>query len=121
MIQIETKQVRPTTPPQIIALIEKIILSQTEYQYSFATVYGQEFSVYSFSHNNSRDKQWYEKFNTNIDVGSTIDVTWNTDCSCPEFQRNIKEIWRNDLRRGKRNTDRCGGALTILNFSEADR
>ena len=44
-------------PLYIIALIYKIILDQTKYQYPFATVYEQECSIYSFSQNTFRNKE----------------------------------------------------------------
>jgi hypothetical protein len=56
-------------------LIEKTILAQTEDQYPFATVYEQEISIYSFNQHSLTNEQWYERFNTKIDVGSAIGVT----------------------------------------------
>ena len=57
------------------ALIEKTILSQTEYQYPFDTVYEQEVAFYSFHQKHLTNNQWYERFNTKVDIGSTIGVT----------------------------------------------
>ena len=62
-------------PLRILALIEKTVLDQTEDQYPFATVYKQECSNYSFSHNTLSNEQWYERFNTKIDVVSAINLT----------------------------------------------
>ena len=62
-------------PLQLLALIDKTILAQTEDQYPFSTVNEQECSVYSFSHKILSNKQCYEWLNTNIDVGSDILVT----------------------------------------------
>jgi hypothetical protein len=59
----------------LFKLIEKTILAQTEDQYPFATVYEQEISIYSFNQHSLTNEQWYERFNTNIDVGSAIGVT----------------------------------------------
>jgi hypothetical protein len=56
-------------------LIEKTILAQTEDQYPYATVYEQECALYSFSQHSLTNEQWYERFNTKIDVGSAIGVT----------------------------------------------
>ena len=42
-----------------IALIEKTILSQTEYQFPFATMYEQEVAFYSFCQQNLKNDQWY--------------------------------------------------------------
>jgi hypothetical protein len=62
-------------PLTLLRLIEKTILAQTEDQYPFATVYEQESALYSFTQNNLTNEQWYERFNTKIDVGVAIGVT----------------------------------------------
>jgi hypothetical protein len=62
-------------PLTLLKLIEKTVLAQTEDQYPFATVYEQECALYSFSQQNLTNEQWYERFNTKIDVGSAIGVT----------------------------------------------
>jgi hypothetical protein len=46
-----------------------------EDQYPFATVYDQELGVYSFLQETMSNPQWYENFNTKVDVGSAISVT----------------------------------------------
>ena len=62
-------------PLHIIALINKTVLAQTEDQYTFATVYEQECSIYSFIQNTLSNEQWYERFNIKLDAGSAIGVT----------------------------------------------
>ena len=62
-------------PLILFALIEKTILAQTEDQYPYATVYEQECTLYSFSKNTLSNEQWYERFDTRIDVGTAIGVT----------------------------------------------
>jgi hypothetical protein len=62
-------------PLTLLKLIEKTILAQTEDQYPYATVYEQECTLYSFNQNTLTNEQWYERFNTQIDVGSAIGVT----------------------------------------------
>ena len=62
-------------PLTLYRLIEKTILGQTEDQYPFATVYEQECALYSFGQNQLTNEQWYERFNTKIDVGTAIGVT----------------------------------------------
>ncbi len=62
-------------PLDLYRLIEKTTLAQTEDQYPFATVYEQEFGFYSFRQETLSNPQWYEKFNTKIDVGSAVGVT----------------------------------------------
>ena len=62
-------------PLKLYRLIEKTILAQTEDQYPFATVYEQEFAFYSFRQDSLTNPQWYERFNTKVDVGTSIGVT----------------------------------------------
>ena len=46
-----------------------------EDQYPFATIYEQETSFYSFRQEQMSNPQWYEHFNTKVDVGEAIGVT----------------------------------------------
>jgi hypothetical protein len=62
-------------PLELYQLIEKMTLAQTEDQYPFATVYDQELNFYSFWQETMSNLQWYEKFNTKVDVGLAIGVT----------------------------------------------
>jgi hypothetical protein len=62
-------------PLTLYRLIKKTIHAQTEDQYPFATVYEQELSFYSFRQDNMNNPQWYERFNTKVDVGDAIGVT----------------------------------------------
>jgi hypothetical protein len=63
-------------PQTLYRLIEKTTLAQTEDQYPFATVYEQETAFYLFQQNCSlTNPQWYERFNTKIDVGEAIGIT----------------------------------------------
>ena len=56
-------------------LIEKTLLAQTEDKYPFSTVYDQELALYSFHQGSMTNPQWYEPFNTNIDVSGSIGFT----------------------------------------------
>jgi hypothetical protein len=62
-------------PLDLYRLIEKMTLLQMEDQYPFATVYDQVLSFYSFYQETMSNPQWYEKFNTKVDVGSAISIT----------------------------------------------
>jgi hypothetical protein len=62
-------------PLTLYRLIEQTILSKTEDQYPFATVYDQELSFYSFKQETLSNPQWYKRFNTNVDVSEAIGVT----------------------------------------------
>ena len=62
-------------PLHLYRLIEKTVMAQTEDQYPFAMVYDQEIGLYSFRQEAMTNAQWYEKFNTAVDVGEAIGVT----------------------------------------------
>ena len=62
-------------PLKFMALTKNTILSQTEDQYPFDTVYEQEVTFYSFHQQNRTNYQLYEKFNTKVYIGSAIGVT----------------------------------------------
>ena len=59
----------------LYGLIERTILAQREDQYPFATVYDQEQAFYLFRQDNFSRAQWYDGFNTKIDVGEAIGVS----------------------------------------------
>ena len=62
-------------PRTLYRLVEKTVLGQTEDQYPFATVYNQELGFYAFRQDTVSNPQWYERFNTKVDVGEAIGVT----------------------------------------------
>jgi hypothetical protein len=62
-------------PLTLYRLIERTVLAQTEDQYPFATVDDQELSLYLFKQDNLSNLQWYEHFNTKVDVSRAIGVT----------------------------------------------
>jgi hypothetical protein len=62
-------------PLMLYSLIERTVLAQTEDQYPFSTVYDQELSFYLFKQESLSNPQWYERFNTKVDVGEAIRVT----------------------------------------------
>jgi hypothetical protein len=62
-------------PLTLYRLIERTVLAQTEDQYPFATVYDQEISFYLLKQDNLSNPQWYEHFNTEVDVSGAIGVT----------------------------------------------
>ena len=71
-----TVDTSPNEPLLLISLIEKTILAQTEDQYPYATVYEQELSIYGFQQNTLSNEQYYEKFNTKIDIANAIGINW---------------------------------------------
>ena len=62
-------------PLELINLTKKTVLDQTEEQHPFKLVQEQEISFYGFHKNTLTNDQWYEKFNTKVDVGNVVGVT----------------------------------------------
>ena len=62
-------------PLVLLQLIEKIVLAYIEKQYLFATVYYQELAFCTFHQVSMTNLQWYERFNTKVDVSESIGVT----------------------------------------------
>jgi hypothetical protein len=62
-------------PLDLYQLMEKMMLVQMEDRYPFATVCDQERGFYLFRQETMSNPQWYEKFNTKVDVGSAIGIT----------------------------------------------
>jgi hypothetical protein len=50
-------------------------LIQTEAQYQFATIYKEELVFYLFKREQLSNPQWYERFNTKVNVGEAISIT----------------------------------------------
>jgi hypothetical protein len=61
-------------PLTLYLFIERTVLAQTEDHYPFTTVYDQELPFYSFRQETLSNPQWYERFNTKVDVGDAIGV-----------------------------------------------
>lgn len=61
-------------PLTLYRLIEKTILAQTEDQYPYAVVHDQEMALYGLWQGNQSNAQWYDRFNTRLDVGVAIGI-----------------------------------------------
>ena len=61
-------------PLELYKLIEKVILKQTEDQYVHAAVAEQLIVVYTTKQRNLSNAQWYEHFNTRVDVAKSMGV-----------------------------------------------
>ena len=59
-------------PLQLYRLIKKVIQGQTEDQYPCAQVYDQLVGLLGFHQETSTNAQWYDKFNTRVDVATSI-------------------------------------------------
>jgi Reverse transcriptase (RNA-dependent DNA polymerase) len=62
-------------PLKLKSLIEKIILAQSEDQYPYATYFEQDKILVGFQQHDLTNAQYYEKFNTRVDVAKTVGVT----------------------------------------------
>jgi phosphoribosyl-ATP pyrophosphohydrolase len=62
-------------PLQLKALIERVVIAQSENKYPFATVYKQEVGLFGFLQNKLTDNQWHERFDTKINIGELIGVS----------------------------------------------
>ena len=62
-------------PLKLLKFVDKTILSQTEDQYYYATVYNKNCELYGFHQQNLTNEQYYEIFNTKIYVGEAISIT----------------------------------------------
>ena len=59
----------------MLQLIRKIVLAETENPYPFATIHNQELTFYTFYQGSMTNPQWYERFNTKVDVSESIWMT----------------------------------------------
>ena len=62
-------------PLKLKKLIEKIILSQSDDQYPYATFFEQDKVLVCFHQHELSNAQYYEKFNTRVDVAKAVGVT----------------------------------------------
>ena len=89
-------------PLQLISIIEKTVLAQTEDQYPFAIVYEQELLLYGFHQNTMANNQWYERFNAKVDVRTSIVVTRQhsilLECTAQSTHRVSYQSITNDQR-----------------------
>ena len=76
-------------PLTLHRLTEKTTLAQTEDQYPFATACEQELGFCSFCQETLTNAQWHERFNTKVDVGEAVRVTWQhkalPECTAQEL------------------------------------
>ena len=50
-------------------------MAQTEEKYCYEAVYNQDYALYGFNQRNSTNEQYYERFNTKVNVGEYISIT----------------------------------------------
>ena len=61
-------------PLTLEKIIGRKILAKTKDQYWYAPSYDQEYVIYGSNQHNLTNEQYYEKFNTKVDVGESIGV-----------------------------------------------
>jgi Rod binding domain-containing protein len=66
-------------PLQYKSLIEKTIMAQADDQYNCAAVHDQMCHLLGFSQGALSNDQYYERFNTRVDVSKSVGVSWVQD------------------------------------------
>jgi hypothetical protein len=61
-------------PLELYKLMEKVILKQTKDQYTHSEVTEQIIAVYTTKQGNLTNAQWYEQFNTRVEVAKSVGV-----------------------------------------------
>lgn len=64
-------------PLSLYALMDKVILKQTDDQYPFAHILEQLCSITNCKQGNLTNAQWYEKFNTRCDIAQSVGFTFD--------------------------------------------
>ncbi len=64
-------------PLELYKLIERVILKQTEDQYPVAALWEQLSNVANAKHGNSTNNEWYERFNTKVEVAESVGVSFD--------------------------------------------
>ncbi|MGL5935066.1 MAG: hypothetical protein ACRCZI_05535, partial [Cetobacterium sp.] len=81
-------------PLKLRKLIEKIILSQSDDQYPYATLFEQDKILVGFHQGELTNAQFYEKFNTRVDVAKAVGVT---RIHKGAIEHTAKEIYKKDV------------------------
>ena len=76
-------------PLELYNLMEKVILKQTEDQYAYSAVAEQIIAVYTKKQGNLLNAQWYEQFNTRVDVSKSVGVDFGHQVLW-EYSANVK-------------------------------
>ena len=79
-------------PLTLLKLIKKTISAHTKDQYCYSTVYNQEVVLYGFNKHNLTNEQYYEQFNTKVDVGEAIGITRQ---HCVLMEDTVQETFKN--------------------------
>ena len=64
-------------PLEILAMIERVVLSQTEDHYPFAVVFEHQRALLQYQQNDRSLHDYYEKFATKVTVGDNIGITYH--------------------------------------------
>ena len=76
-------------PLELYKLIESVVLKQTEDQYPVAAVWEQYGQVYNARQGNMTNTEWYERFNTKVEVAESVGCKFANDKTldyCAELQ-----------------------------------
>ena len=64
-------------PLELYKLIERVILKQTEDQYPVAALWEQLTNVVNAKQGNLTNKEWYDRFNTKVEVAKSVGVKFD--------------------------------------------
>ncbi len=64
-------------PLELYKLIERVILKQTEDQYPVAALWEQLSNPANAKQGNSTNNEWYERFNTKVEVAESVGVSFD--------------------------------------------
>ncbi len=64
-------------PLELYKLIEQVILKQTEDQYPVAALWEQLFNVANAKQGDSTNNEWYDRFNTKVEVAESVGVSFD--------------------------------------------
>ena len=68
------------SPLQLLDLIEKVVMAQTDDQYPFAVAYEHQRALMAFQQNDMSNATWYERFYTKAEVGLSLGLEYLHPC-----------------------------------------
>jgi hypothetical protein len=83
-------------PLQYKTLIEKTIMAQAEDQYNCASVHDQMCCLLGFSQGALSNDQYYERFNTRVDVSKSVGFSWVQDGTTKPL---AKKLYKKELHQ----------------------
>ena len=66
-------------PLELYKLIKSVVLKQTKDQYPVAAVWDQYMAVYNSKQGSLTNTEWYERFNTKVEVAESVGCVFAND------------------------------------------